>query len=95
MATLAIKNTIFTLTSGVGVDEYTQSGHGPSPALKLLNASCSDAVILMGSPAPFAGYGLVSLRQSKLRKSNQASPDLFHCNGRIFALVRMRLDPRF
>ena len=32
MTTLAIENTIFTLTSGVGVDEYTQSGHGPSPA---------------------------------------------------------------
>lgn len=50
MASLAIENIIFTLTSGVGVDEYTQSGHGPSPALKLLNASCFDAVIRMGSP---------------------------------------------
>jgi hypothetical protein len=45
MATLAIENISFTLTSGVGIDEYTQSGHGPSPALKLLNASCPDAVI--------------------------------------------------
>jgi len=39
MATLAIENISFTLTAGVGIDEYTQSGHGPSPALKLLNAS--------------------------------------------------------
>jgi hypothetical protein len=54
MHTLAIENTIFTLISGVGVDEYTQSGHGPSPGLKLLNASYSDAVIRMGSPASFA-----------------------------------------
>jgi hypothetical protein len=54
MATLAIKNTIFTLTSGVGLDEYSQSGHGPSPALKLLNASGADAVIRMGSAAYFA-----------------------------------------
>jgi hypothetical protein len=54
MATLAIENSIFTLTTGVGRDEYTQSGHGPSPTLKLLNASCSDAVIRMGSPASFA-----------------------------------------
>jgi hypothetical protein len=53
MATLAIENTIFTLTSGVGTDEYTQSGHGPSTALKLLNASWPDAVIRMGSPASF------------------------------------------
>jgi hypothetical protein len=53
MTTLAVENTILTLTSGVGVDEYTQSGHGPSPALKLLNASCSDAVIRMGTPASF------------------------------------------
>jgi hypothetical protein len=51
MTTLGIKNTIFTLTSGVGVDEYTQSGHGPSPALKLLNASCPAGVIRTGSPA--------------------------------------------
>ena len=50
MATLAIENTIFTLTSAVGVDEYLQSGHGPSPALKLVNATCSDAVIGIGSP---------------------------------------------
>lgn len=53
MATLAVENTIFALTSGAGVDEYTQSVHGPSPALKLLNATCSDAVIRMGSPACF------------------------------------------
>jgi hypothetical protein len=53
MATLAIENSIFTLTTGVGRDEYTQSGHGPSPALKLLNASCSDAVIRMGSRSSF------------------------------------------
>jgi hypothetical protein len=38
MATLAIENTIVTLISSVGVDEYTQSVHGPSPGLKLLNA---------------------------------------------------------
>jgi len=50
MATLAIENTIFS-TPGVGLDEYTQSVHGPSPALKLVNASCSDAVIGIGSPA--------------------------------------------
>jgi hypothetical protein len=42
MATLAIENTIFPLTSGVGRDKYTQSGHGPSPALQLLNASWFD-----------------------------------------------------
>jgi hypothetical protein len=54
MATLAIENISFTLTPGVGIDEYTQSGHGPSPALKLLNASCSDAVSGKGSPASFA-----------------------------------------
>jgi hypothetical protein len=53
MTTLAVENTILTLTSGVGVDEYTQSGHGPSPALKLLNASCCDAVIRMAAPASF------------------------------------------
>jgi hypothetical protein len=34
----------------------------------------------------------VSLRQSTVRKTDQALPDLFHCNGRIFVLVRMRLD---
>ena len=50
MATLAIENTIFS-TPGVGLDEYTQSVHGPSPALKLVNASCFDAVIGIGSPA--------------------------------------------
>ena len=50
MATLAIENIIFS-TPGVGLDEYTQSVHGPSPALKLVNASCSDAVIGIGLPA--------------------------------------------
>jgi hypothetical protein len=49
MATLAIENTIFS-TPGVGLDEYTQSVHGPSPALKLVNASCSEAVIEIGLP---------------------------------------------
>lgn len=49
MATLAIENTIFS-TPGVGLDEDTQSVHGLSPALKLVNASCSDAVIGIGSP---------------------------------------------
>jgi hypothetical protein len=49
IATLAIENTIFS-TSGVGLDEYTQSVHGPSPALKLVNASCSEAVIEIGLP---------------------------------------------
>src|ERR1044071_231210 len=53
MTTLAIENTMFTLTSSVGIDEYTQSVHGPSPALKLLNASCADAVIRMSSQASF------------------------------------------
>jgi len=51
VATLTIENTSLTLTSGVGLDEYTQSGHGSSPTLKLLNATCSDAVIGMGTPA--------------------------------------------
>jgi hypothetical protein len=32
MATLAVENTIFALTSGAGVDKYTQSVHGPSRA---------------------------------------------------------------
>src|ERR1051326_4995604 len=50
MATLAIENTIFS-TPGVGPDEYTQSVHGPSPGLKLVNVSCSDAVIGIGLPA--------------------------------------------
>ena len=50
MATLALEDIIFSIP-GVGVDEYTQSVHGPSPALKLVNASCSDAVIGIGSPA--------------------------------------------
>lgn len=50
MATLAIENTIFS-TPWVGLDEYTQSVHYPSPVLKLVNASCSDAVIGIGSPA--------------------------------------------
>jgi hypothetical protein len=50
MATLAIENTIFS-TPQVGLDEYTQSVHGPSPALKLLNATRSDAVIEIGWPA--------------------------------------------
>ena len=49
MATLAIENTIFS-NPGVELDVYTQSVHGPSPALKLVNASCSDAVIGIGSP---------------------------------------------
>jgi hypothetical protein len=49
MTTLAIENIIF-FTPGVGLDEYTQSVHGPSPALKLVNASCFDAVIGIGSP---------------------------------------------
>ena len=49
MATLAIENTIF-FTPGVRRDEYTQAVHGPSPALKLVNASCSDAVIGIGLP---------------------------------------------
>jgi hypothetical protein len=52
-----------------------------------------------GYPNGFAGvfhnYGLVSLRQRAVRKTDQASPDFFQCNGRIFALVRMRLDARF
>jgi hypothetical protein len=52
-----------------------------------------------GYPNGFAGvfhnYGLVSLRQRAVRKIYQASPDFFHCDGRIFALVRMRLDARF
>jgi len=50
MATLAIEDIIFSIP-GVGVDEYTQSVHGRSPALKLVNASCSDAVIGIRSPA--------------------------------------------
>ena len=50
MATLAIEDIIFSIP-GVGVDEYTQSVHGPSPALKLVNASCFDAVIGIRSPA--------------------------------------------
>jgi hypothetical protein len=50
MATLAIENIIFSIP-GVGPDEYAQSVHGPSPALKLVNALGADAVIGIGSPA--------------------------------------------
>jgi hypothetical protein len=54
MAALAIENIIFDLTTVVGSNEHTQSNHGPSPLLKLLNALCSDGVIGMGPPASVA-----------------------------------------
>jgi hypothetical protein len=47
MATLAIENTIFTLTSGVGVDEYTQSGHGPSPALNAIKPRLTSSTAMV------------------------------------------------
>ena len=50
MATLAIENSIF-FTPGVGHDEDSQPVHDTSPALKLVNASCSDAVIGIRLPA--------------------------------------------
>ena len=53
MATLAIENSIF-FTPGVGHDEDSQPVHDTSPALKLVNASCSDAVMGIDSPASLA-----------------------------------------
>lgn len=80
MATLAIENTIFTLTSGVGVDEYTQSGHGPSPGLKLMNASGSDAVIRMGAVLVLCAsgsFGIVRFENKQTAQGGQvADPDV-------------------